>query len=239
MEINFKSYVLVLFFVFLLLFTQTGLAAEEANITEVTINHRIERTFSPEKANINVEAWSMKKDLKEAYSDATNRMNSVIQVLKSFDNVTYTTSTFSVNQRYVNEGEDKRNELYYEVSTLIKVDTDNLNQLGDIIERVVSMGATNIRGISYGLKFPEKAKNKVIKDGIKEIEEKAEIIKERLGKEEYNIAKLDINDNYNFFNYSYNTMRSDMATKEALPVPEIAPEDVRINVNFNVTLEYK
>jgi hypothetical protein len=34
-------------------------------------------------------------------------------------------------------------------------------------------------------------------------------------------------------------MRSDMSTQEALPVPEIAPEDVRINVNFNVTLEYQ
>src|SRR6056297_1100648 len=122
MKNNFKSYALVLFFVFLLLFTQTGLAADEANITEVNISHRIERMFSPEKANINVEAWSMKKDLEEAYTDATNRMNNVIQVLKTFENVTYTTSTFSVNQRYINEGEDKRNELYYEVSTLIKVE---------------------------------------------------------------------------------------------------------------------
>lgn len=238
MKNNFKSYALVLFFVFLLLFTQTGLAAEEADITEVNISHRIERMFSPEKANINVEAWSMKKDLEDAYTDATNRMNNVIQVLKTFENVTYTTSTFSVNQRYVDEGEDKRNELYYEVSTLIKVETDNLDQLGNIIERVVSMGATNIRGISYGLKYPEKAKNKVIKDGIKEIEEKALIIQESLGKESYNIAQLDINDNYNFFNYSYTT-RSDMSAQESLPVPEIAPEDVRINVSFNVKLEYK
>ncbi len=238
MKNNFKSYALILFFVFLLLFTQTGLAAEEADITEVNISHRIERMFSPEKANINVEAWSMKKDLEEAYTDATNRMNNVIQVLKTFENVTYTTSTFSVNQRYVNEGEDKRNELYYEVSTLIKVETDNLDQLGNIIERVVSMGATNIRGISYGLKYPEKAKNKVIKDGIKEIEEKALIIQESLGKESYNIAQLDINDNYNFFNYSYTT-RSDMSAQESLPVPEIAPEDVRINVSFSVKLEYK
>lgn len=221
---------------FFLVFSQAVIAGEEDQVTEVNLSHKIERAFEPEVANINVEVWSQKKDLETAYSNTTNRMNNVIKALKEFEDLSYNTSTFNVNQRQIEE--NKERVLYYEVTTMIKVETDNLEQLGDVIERVVTIGATNIKGISYGLEHPEKAKNEVIKEGIKQIENKAEVIKESLDKESYKISKLDINDNYSIYNYRISRSET-VSSQKSLPVPEISPQDVNINVNFNVKLELK
>jgi uncharacterized protein YggE len=234
-----KRFLVVLVIIGVLIFSQIGFAENNNEITKVNLSHRIQRQFKPEIANINVEVWTLDKELEVAYTKTTESMNEVIDILKTFEGLTYSTTTFSVNQRYMENEKDKR-ELYYEVSTMVKIETENLDELGNVIERVISKGATNIRGISYGLKDPEKAKNQVIQEGIKEIQSKAEIIKESLNKENFRIAKLDINDNYSIYNYNYNVMRSDvMGAGEAMPVPEIAPQDVNINVNFNVEIECK
>jgi len=228
----------VMFVVFILItFTQITYANQDEQIIVVNLSHRIERSFRPETATINLEVWTLNKDLKEAYTETTNRMNQVIKTLKSFENVTYKTQNFSINQRYIEE--DKKRVLYYEVSTIIEAETDNLTQLGNIIERAVSNQATDIKGIKYGLKYSEKAKNQVIKVGIEEIKDKAEVIKESLKKDNYKIARLDINDSYNIYNYSFETTRSKLSNDtQSLPIPEISPKDVNIYVNFNVKIEY-
>ncbi|MFO7815145.1 MAG: SIMPL domain-containing protein [Halanaerobiales bacterium] len=236
MRINKKHVFFIFTLMFFLVFSQAVIAGEEDQVTEVNLSHKIERAFEPEVANINVEVWSQKKDLETAYSNTTNRMNNVIKALKEFEDLSYNTSTFNVNQRQIEE--NKERVLYYEVTTMIKVETDNLEQLGDVIERVVTIGATNIKGISYGLEHPEKAKNEVIKEGIKQIENKAEVIKESLDKESYKISKLDINDNYSIYNYRISRSET-VSSQKSLPVPEISPQDVNINVNFNVKLELK
>jgi len=80
----------------------------------------------------------------------------------------------------------------------------------------------------------------VIQKGIEQIKEKADIIKESLDKVSYRIMKLDVNDNYSVYNYSYSMLRSNtMGTQESLPVPNISPQDVNINVNFNAKVELK
>jgi len=234
-----NNYVLLIFFLIAFItFSQAVNVNAQTETTEVNISHRIEETFKPETANINIEVWSQKRELEAAYSDTTNRMNSTIEALKEFENLTYTTTTFSVNQRFLEE--NKERVKYYEVSTMIKIEIENLKQLGNVIERVVAVGGTNIKGISYGLKNPEQAKNKVIQKGIEQIKEKADIIKESLDKVSYRIMKLDVNDNYSVYNYSYSMLRSNtMGTQESLPVPNISPQDVNINVNFNVKVELK
>ena len=234
-----NNYVLLIFFLIAFItFSQAVNVNAQTETTEVNISHRIEETFKPETANINIEVWSQKRELEDAYSDTTNRMNSTIEALKEFENLTYTTTTFSVNQRFLEE--NKERVKYYEVSTMIKIEIDNLKQLGNVIERVVAVGGTNIKGISYGLKNPEQAKNKVIQKGIEQIKEKADIIKESLDKVSYRIMKLDVNDNYSVYNYSYSMLRSNtMGTQESLPVPNISPQDVNINVNFNAKVELK
>ncbi len=234
-----NNYVLLIFFLIAFItFSQAVNVNAQTETTEVNISHRIEETFKPETANINIEVWSQKRELEDAYSDTTNRMNSTIEALKEFENLTYTTTTFSVNQRFLEE--NKERVKYYEVSTMIKIEIDNLKQLGNVIERVVAVGGTNIKGISYGLKNPEEAKNKVIQKGIEQIKEKADIIKESLDKVSYRIMKLDVNDNYSVYNYSYSMLRSNtMGTQESLPVPNISPQDVNINVNFNAKVELK
>ena len=234
-----NNYVLLIFFLIAFItFSQAVNVNAQTETTEVNISHRIEETFKPETANINIEVWSQKRELEAAYSDTTNRMNSTIEALKEFENLTYTTTTFSVNQIFLEE--NKERVKYYEVSIMIKIETDNLKQLGNVIERVVAVGGTNIKGISYGLKNPEQAKNKVIQKGIEQIKEKADIIKESLDKVSYRIMKLDVNDNYSVYNYSYSMLRSNtMGTQESLPVPNISPQDVNINVNFNVKVELK
>jgi uncharacterized protein YggE len=234
-----NNYVLLIFcLIAFITFSQAVNVNAQTETTEVNISHQIEETFKPETANINIEVWSQKRELEVAYSDTTNRMNSTIEALNEFENLSYTTTTFSVNQRFLEE--NKKRVKYYEVSTMIKIETDNLKQLGNIIERVVAVGGTNIKGISYGLKNPEKAKNKVIQKGIEQIKEKADIIKESLDKVSYRIMKLDVNDNYSVYNYSYSMLRSNtMGNQESLPVPNISPQDININVNFNVKVELK
>jgi len=146
-----NNYVLLIFFLIAFItFSQAVNVNAQTETTEVNISHRIEETFKPETANINIEVWSQKRELEDAYSDTTNRMNSTIEALKEFENLTYTTTTFSVNQRFLEE--NKERVKYYEVSTMIKIEIDNLKQLGNVIERVVAVGGTNIKGISYGLK---------------------------------------------------------------------------------------
>mgnify|MGYP006274647417 FL=1 len=233
------SYPILILLLGLLIFTQVGFAEEAKDVTKVNISHNIQRSFKPEVANINVEVWSLEKELEEAYTKTTESMNEVTASLDDFDDLTYSTTSFSVNQRYVEEEDDKR-ELYYEVSTMVKVETTNLDQLGTVIQDVISKGATNIRGISYGLTNPEKAKNQVIKEGIAELKTKADVIKESLPKESFEIKKIDINDHYNIYNYNYGVMRTESAgAGQSLPAPEISPQNVNINVNFNVEIWYK
>lgn len=238
---KFKNYygVILLILVSLLFFSTVITAEDTETITTVNLSHRIQREYKPEIANINVEVSNSDQDLDTAYSKTTTDMNEVVKILKTFKEVSFSTTTFNVNQSYI-KNEDKKRELFYEVSTMIKIETDNLDELGKVIERVVAKGATDIRGISYGLKNPEEAKNEVIQKAIEEIFKKAEVIKESLNKFSFEFVKLNINDNYSIYDYNYGVMRSEaVGTGNSRPVPEITPQDVNVNVNISVEIEYK
>lgn len=238
---KFKNYfsVILLILVSLLFFSTVSTAEDTETITTVNLSHRIQREYKPEIANINVEVVNSDQDLDTAYSKTTTDMNEVVKILKTFKEVSFSTTTFNVNQSYI-KNEDKKRELFYEVSTMIKIETDNLDELGKVIERVVAKGATDIRGISYGLKNPEEAKNEVIQKAIEEIFKKAEVIKESLNKDSFEFVKLNINDNYSIYDYNYGVMRSEaVGTGNSRPVPEITPQDVNVNVNISVEIEYK
>ncbi len=69
----------------------------------------------------------------------------------------------------------------YQASNMITITVNDIAKAGDVVDAATDAGATNLNGISFGLKDPKKARAAALKDAVADAKSKADSLAEALG----------------------------------------------------------
>lgn len=138
----------------------------------------------PDMANIDLGVSSVSPTAAEALSKNTSAMNALMKTLTSnkIEEKDIQTSQFSVNPEYRQPNPRNQDEQYsppkisgYRVSNTVNIRVRNLKNLGTVLDQVVTAGANQINGISFGVAEPEPLLDEARKNATQDAKRKAQI----------------------------------------------------------------
>ncbi len=150
----------------------------------IAIEGRGEVRAAPDMATINSGVTTQGATAREALNANTAAMSELIAALKEagIEARDIQTSGFSVNPNYVYS--DARDELGYtmppkingyQVSNSVTVVVRDLEELGSILDRSVTVGANTVNGVSFSVADPSELLNEARRIAFTDAREKAEL----------------------------------------------------------------
>ncbi|MFW5786825.1 MAG: SIMPL domain-containing protein [Halanaerobiales bacterium] len=184
----------ILLAVYIVFFPQKGMNFKEST---VSLNHHTEIKFPADSVQITMGVNEKGDDLNELIKSGERKMEEIKSYLEEQDNLSYNTVDYQVKPLPEDNKKDEVENVNYLVQHLININYEKPEKSGEIIKKVVDIGANYISSLEYQLTNSEKARNKAIKKALTELEAKADNTANNLGYNEYHLEELDINDNFN------------------------------------------
>lgn len=198
---------------------------------------------APDMATINLTVLREAKTAKEALKNNNQAMADVLGAMKQFgiEDKDLQTSNFSVNPRYVypkqtNGVQQPPKIVGYQVSNSLTVRILDLEQVGEILDRSITLGVNQGGNIVFGnsdiAELQMQARAKAMKNALK----KAEVLTEAAGVEIGDIKQINENSSHA---RPQPIMRAEMSMAkmaDSAPVP-IAGGENAYRVTINVTFE--
>lgn len=184
-----------------------------------------------------------KKTATDASAEATNKMNKIMEAVKTLGIEEKDIKTSGYTLRPVYNWTEARGQYLvgYEVSQNVALKIRDLGKIGDVIARTTEQGANQIGDISFTIDDEYELKNQARELAIKKAEEKAVSITEQTGMK---LGKIK-----NFFenfavpspiNYSNIRMEAkNDSYDEVLLSPEIQPGQNEVKVDVTLVYEIK
>lgn len=186
-----------------LAFLATALPAYAGTIS---IEGRGEVRAAPDMASINSGVTTQGATAREALDANSAAMTDLIAALKEagIENRDIQTSGFSVNPNYVYS--DARDDLGYtlppringyQVSNSVTVLVRDLDTLGSILDRSVTVGANTVNGVTFSVADPSELLNEARKAAFADARTKAELYAEAAGAELGDLESISERQDFN------------------------------------------
>ncbi|WP_152656194.1 SIMPL domain-containing protein [Oceanobacillus sp. CFH 90083] len=137
---------------------------------------------SPSIARIQLVVSTTNISLQDAQEENARRMNQVLGVLQQLDVPREQIQTTSFSARPVYSYHDGNQILQgYEVRNEITIVTDDMNRIGEIIDRVTENGVNEVVSIEFSVDNPENFYMEALSFALSDAKRKAESLAEQLG----------------------------------------------------------
>ncbi|MCP4933898.1 MAG: SIMPL domain-containing protein [bacterium] len=190
----------------------------------------------PDMANISTGVTSEAVKARDALDDNNDAMARMMKSLKAagLESRDIATSQFSVQPRYQHFKNGRAARIIgYRVSNSVRITVRNLNQLGTILDRMVTVGSNRISGIQFGLQDPDKTLNDARKDAMRAVLDKAALYARAADVRLGDIVSISEQANRNFPRPM--KMRS-MRAKSSVPIaPGQHTSKVTVHVKWSLT----
>ncbi|PCI86743.1 MAG: hypothetical protein COB24_08285 [Hyphomicrobiales bacterium] len=148
-------------------------------------------TSAPDIAYINLGVNSSAQTARIALDKNNKAMNNIINAIKKIEveNKDIQTSNFSINPRYnrVQNQEGLPEIIGYEVFNNLNITIRNLDELGAILDKVVTLGSNRINNIQFAIANPQPLEDQARALAAKDAKRRAEIYAATLG---FNLGKI-------------------------------------------------
>jgi uncharacterized protein len=183
------------------------------------------------------------KDVDEALSENTEKMNAVISFLKEqgIEDKDLKTTGFNIYPRYEyhERTEDRpsgeRVLVGYEVNQSLEIKIRDLESIGAIIQGVTENGANNVSGLSFTIENQDELKEQSRGEAIEEAKAKAEKLASQLGVKLAKITNFSESSVYPRY-YDFSKAASEEMDAGGA-VPSVEPGENKIEVTVNLTYE--
>lgn len=124
---------------------------------QVTVVGQGEVRVTPDLATVQLGVETTAPTVQEALAQNTAQAQAIIDQIKALgvEDKDIQTSSFNIYANYANEG---RSIAGYTVSNIVMVTIRDMQRAGDLLDRVVQVGANRVYGISFGLSDPGAAR---------------------------------------------------------------------------------
>jgi uncharacterized protein YggE len=180
---------------------------------------------------------SLKADTaKQALAKNTEAMSQVVAALKAdgIDPKDIQTSNFSVSPLYEERKENRSPKIIgYQVTNSVRITVHDIGKLGDILDKVVMLGANDVGAIEFGVDEPaalkDKARQLAMANAIADAKLYAEAAGVKLGK------ILTINEDQGPIVARYAAPAPTMEMAKAVPIEAgTAKVEIRVHVSFEL-----
>lgn len=160
---------------------------------EISVTGEGRVTVTPDLATVTVGVESMQASLEEAQAEATTKMEAIIQAAEDAgiaeDDIVTTNYAVNVIQEYDNNGNPAEIS-GYRVSNQVELTVRQIDDLGSLLESVVSEGANTIYGISFSVDDPTEAASQARRQAVEDARQKADELAEAAGVEIVGILSI-------------------------------------------------
>ncbi|WP_196594176.1 SIMPL domain-containing protein [Pectinatus sottacetonis] len=212
-----------------------SVANAESSARTVTVEGQSSFYVTPDQASVEIGVETTGKTAKEASSQNAAIMTKIQNALYSMGFQQKNIKTSSYNFYPVYSKNDGQNIIGYKVTNNVIITTDNIDQVGNIIDAAIKNGANNINSVTFGLKDAQKYKNSAMKSAVLDAKAKAKIIAGELGKNIINVVSASESntyiENYRASNIALKAMKTDMVNTP------INSHDLQVSARINITFE--
>jgi uncharacterized protein YggE len=156
-------------------------------------------TVSPNYAQITSGVTTDAKTVKEASDANTKLMNAVMQALLDFGIVQkdIQTSRFSIEPIYTSQSSSAPAKLSgFRVSNQVQAKVREISQVGEILDRMIKAGATDVGNIAFLVSEPQRAIDQAREDALADARRKAELYARAAGIRLGRVAWITETSNY-------------------------------------------
>jgi uncharacterized protein YggE len=190
----------------------------------------------PDKVDISTGVTSQADTAKEALAKNTEAMSQVVAALKAggIDPKDIQTTNFSVSALYEDRKENRSPTIIgYQVTNSVRITVHDIGKLGDILDKVVTLGANDVGSIEFGVDeveaLKDKARQLAMANAIANAKLYAEAAGVKLGK------ILTINEDQGVVVARYAAAAPAMEMAKAVPIEAgTATVEVRVHVSFEL-----
>lgn len=245
--------VLIIFLVVISIFTAISALnkfkqwKEPSSSRTISFTETGEIYAKPDLAIVNFSVITEKKTVAEAMAENTEKMNSVINSIKSqgVDSKDLKTTGFNIYPRYEYTKEQieiypyppgKRVLVGYEISQRLEVKIRDLAMTGKIIETATAAGANEVGDLLFTIDKEDEFKAQARKQAIDKAKAKAKELANQLGIKLVRISNFLDTETLPVF---YNRYEEAMGTsgQKPVPVPQIETGENKISVTVTITYE--
>jgi uncharacterized protein len=190
----------------------------------------------PDKVDISTGVTSQADTAKQALAKNTEAMSQVVAALKQdgIDPKDIQTSNFSVSPLYEDRKENRSPKIIgYQVTNSVRITVHDIGKLGDILDKVVSLGANDVGSIEFGIDEPEALKDRARQVAMQNAIANAKLYAEAAGVKLGKI--LTINEDQGVVVARYAAAPAAMEMAKAVPIEAgTATVEVRVHVSFEL-----
>jgi uncharacterized protein YggE len=189
---------------------------------------------APDRATVSAGVVQQGKTAREAMFGNATLMTAVFDELEAagIPKSGITTSQLSLKPQYDYRDRNKPTIKGYEARNTVTVKSDDIEQVGPMLDALVRAGVNNINQVQFSVKDPKNALDKAREDAIKEAREKAENMAKAAGVKLGPL--LSMTENSGGFNPPPIYARSGFAASESANTP-ISAGDQTMSVSVNLS----
>ena len=205
----------------------------------LVVSGRGEAYGKPDLALISFAVASEAKTVAEAMAQNSQKMNAVIQFVKSqgVEDKDLKTTTFSLRPRYEwrEDLSSQRQLVGYEARQQLEVKVRAMDKIGRLVEGASAAGANQIGDLQFTIDNREELERKAREEAVKNAKDRAKELASLLG---VNLVRIT---NFNEENqvprpYALESLAA-MDMKEGTEVPQIETGENKIEITVNITYE--
>lgn len=230
------------FALFYALSSAPAYAQDPSQLATINISASGAATAAPDMATVTSGVVTQGETARQALSANNDAMSALIKVLEDAGIETrhIQTSGFSVQPNYVHSDKRDQNGYVlppkingYRVSNMVTVSVYDLDNLGTVLDKSVSVGANSINGVTFAVSDPGKLLDQARKEAMKEAIKNAGIYADAADVELSRIINISENTGYTPPQFK-NVARMEMMSADAVPMQA---GEIDYSITVNVTWE--
>lgn len=174
---------LIAAFLILTVFVSTAALADDKPVRSITVTGQTERKVVPDEAHVNVNVNAVNMKMETAKSEHDQKLRKVIDIAKKagIDEAQIKTRSANVQPRYSYEN-SSRVFKGYQVTTSLDITVKKISSVGEVLEKLMGAGLESkadtewmgLANVSYTISNPNKLRDEMTTEAIKNAREKAE-----------------------------------------------------------------
>ncbi len=163
--------------------TSSYAAAADKNLATISVTGNAKIAITPNVAYLNLGVTTTGADVEPTRTENESIMRRVIEglIAQGVDRKMITTSQFSLQPLYNNEGRDTVQRISgYRLQNNVTVAIEELSSIGTVIDAAFRAGANQFHGLRFGLKNDSNLRDELLRKAVQDGRRKALIIADAL-----------------------------------------------------------
>lgn len=164
---------------------------------QITVSARGEVQVTPDRARVQLGVETQAKTAAEAAAENNKKQAAVLAAIRALGIPAAQISTMGYNVSPIQRYDDKLRRSVidgYQVSNIVQVVADKLEQAGPVIDAALEHGANRVAGLDFFVKDPSKAKDQALAQAVETARRQAEVAARAAGGTLGALIEINVND---------------------------------------------